>query len=106
MHLDQIFFLGIKGDGDELITPVYLPPTRPPWTRVEYDDEDENNYNRKYAGRLCRGQNDEEDCINGSSGDGDEFIPGSGKIRFKTIGYVCYISIILVNKIMKMHHPS
>ena len=106
MHLDQIFFLGIKGDGDELITPVYLPPTRPPWTRVEYDDEDENNYNRKYAGRLCRGQNDEEDCINGSSGDGDEFIPGSGKIRFKAIRYVCFIPIILANKIMKMHNPS
>ena len=63
------------GDGDELITPVYIPPTRPPWKRLDYDDEDNN---QKFAGRLCRGQNDEEDCIP-HSGDGDEFIKGSGK---------------------------
>ena len=85
-------FCLFTGDGDELITPVYIPPTRPPWTRVEYDDEDDNNnYNRKYAGRLCRGQNDEEDCINvGSSGDGDEFIPGSGK------NYIYYLDTCVI----------
>ena len=72
---------GCLGDGDELITPVYIPPTRPPWTSVDYDDEDDNRNNRKYIGRLCRGQNDEEDCSPiGSSGDGDQFLPGSGNI--------------------------
>ena len=48
---------------------------------MDYDDEDDNRNNRKYAGRLCRGQNDEEDCSPiGSSGDGDQFLPGSGNI--------------------------
>ena len=70
-----------SGDGDELITPVYTPPTRPPWIRPEYDDEDDSYNKGKYAGRLCRGQNDEEDCNPiGSSGDGDQFISGSGNI--------------------------
>ena len=60
---------------------MYIPPTRPPRTRTipDYTFEDIDRTNGKYAGRLCRGQNDEEDCSPiGSSGDGDEFISGSG----------------------------
>ena len=69
------------GEGDALITPVYIPPTRPPRLQPDYTFEDVDRNNGKYAGRLCRGQNDEEDCSPiGSSGDGDEFIPGSGNI--------------------------
>ena len=50
--------------GDELITPVYIPPTRPPWKQQppasnEYDDEDDGE---KYNQRLCSGKDGHRNC--------------------------------------------
>ena len=90
MFLNNQLFLG---DGDEFITPVYKPPTKPPWAVDEYDDEDDYQDSRK--SRLCRGQNDEEDCIpNGSSGDGDEFISGSGSKNFLHCVGTCIVLVV------------
>ena len=95
MYLNNWIFLG---DGDEFITPVYKPPTKPPWAVDEYDDEDDYQDSRK--SRLCRGQNDEEDCIpSGSSGDGDEFISGSGSKQTLHCVGTCIVSVVQSKKI-------
>lgn len=51
----------VVGAGDDLITPVYVPPTRPPSTTKGPKDKD------KGAGKPC----DDEDCFDGGSGSGE-----------------------------------
>merc|ERR1712209_75510 len=71
--------------GDELITPVYTPPTRPSWKRPlpDYDDYEETDLSDKQ--RLCSSENgrsadcqDYTDTFNSANSEYIAFIPPFG----------------------------
>lgn len=81
---DQCTPLFESGSGDDLITPVYVPPTRPPTTTPKASPDRKDSY-KKENGKPC----DDEDCVLEGSGDGtteDTTISTSG-----TGYYVLYI---------------
>ncbi|GLV43351.1 Neurexin 1 [Carabus blaptoides fortunei] len=73
---DQCTPLFESGSGDDLITPVYVPPTRPPTTTPKISPGRKDPY-KKENGKPC----DDEDCALEGSGDGtteDSTISTSG----------------------------
>ena len=61
-----LIYLQFSWTGDELITPVYIPPTRPPWKQrppvgsdYDIDDDEEDD---KYNQRLCSGKDGNRNC--------------------------------------------